>query len=290
MKKVRYFLLVILLTKSIAGFAAKVDTIKIASPAMAKTYMAYVVIPDSYAKNKSDYPVMYLLHGAFGHFKDWLTLTADKMLVKNLADQYNLIVVMPEGETYGWYLNSPVNKQSQFETYIVEDVIKKVDETYRTVRDKKGRVITGLSMGGHGALYLSTRHPDLFCAAGSMSGGVDLDIGTWKLDPKFLNIFRTQFHQLLGNDSTTYSQYSVVSMVDKMKINGLKLIIDCGQEDFLIEANRELHRRLIYNHTPHNYAERPGTHTWEYWQNSLPSHVSFFYNVFKENKVAIAKD
>lgn len=290
MKKVCYFLMVMLLTKSLTSFAAKVDTIQIASTAMNKTYKTAVAIPDSYTKNQMNYPVMYLLHGAWGHFSDWLNKTPDKMAVKNLADEYNIIIVMPEGETFSWYLNSPVNKQSQFESYIIDDVIKKIDATYRTVKDKKGRVISGLSMGGHGALYLSARHPELFCAAGSMSGGLDFDIGTYKLPPTYMNIFKMGFQQLLGNDTTTYSQYAVVNMADKLKTNGVKLIFDCGTEDFLIEPNRELHRRLIYSHTPHSYTERPGNHNFEYWQGSLPSHVLFFYNIFKEGQVAVAKN
>jgi len=92
---------------------------------------------------------------------------------------------------------------------------------------------------------------------------------------------------LLGSDSTIYGQYSVVNMADKMKTSNLKLIFDCGVDDFLVETNRELHRRLLYNHTPHDYTERPGAHTWEYWQNSLPYQVLFFYKVFKANGVVV---
>ena len=83
---------------------------------------------------------------------------------------------MPEGEVFSYYLNSPVVKESQFETYISEEVIEKIDNTYRTIKNKKGRAISGLSMGGYGALYLAIRHPDLFCAAGSMSGALNPDM------------------------------------------------------------------------------------------------------------------
>lgn len=76
-------------------------------------------------------------------------------------------------------------------------------------------------------------------------------------------------------------------MVDKMKTNGLKIIIDCGVDDFLIEPNRELHHRLVYNNTPHEYTERPGAHTWDYWENSLPSHVLFFSKVLKQNGIVV---
>ena len=195
MRKI-YFFLVLILCAGISGFAAEVDSIDIASSAMNKTFKAAVALPDSYKKSNSAYPVLYLLHGGDGHFRDWLTLPPDKLLVKKLADQFNIIIVMPEGEVGSFYINSPTDKQSQFETYITGEVVPKIDATYRTVRDKKGRVITGLSMGGHGSLYLSTRHPDLFCAAGSMSGALDLDMSNWKLTPDFAKRVKGMFQTI----------------------------------------------------------------------------------------------
>ena len=154
-------LLAYLLLTATAARAARVDTLAIASAAMHKSYRAAVVLPASYAKNKkANYPVLYLLHGAYGHFSDWLSKTPDKQLLHRLADQYNLIIVTPEGETFSFYLDSPVKADSQFETYLTKEVLPKIDDTYRTVRDRRGRVIAGLSMGGHGALFLAARHPD----------------------------------------------------------------------------------------------------------------------------------
>ncbi|WP_317128829.1 alpha/beta hydrolase [Hymenobacter elongatus] len=187
MSTLRFFLLLLFLGHAAAGFGARIDTVTIMSAAMQKTYRAAVALPASYAKNKkAAYPVLYLLHGAYGHFGDWLAKTPDKRLVHRLADQYNIIIVMPEGETFSFYLDSPVNKDSQFETYITKEVIGQIDNAYRTVRSSKGRVITGLSMGGHGALYLSARHPELFAAAGSMSGALDLSALNRRMSPEEL--------------------------------------------------------------------------------------------------------
>jgi len=55
----------------------------------------------------------------------------------------------------------------------------------------------------------------------------------------------------------------------------------------LIESNRELHRRLVYNKVSHDYTERPGAHTWEYWENALPAHVLFFSKILKNNAAAV---
>jgi S-formylglutathione hydrolase FrmB len=258
---------------------------------MQKTYKAAVVLPDSYAKNKkAAYPVLYLLHGAFGHFSNWLAKTPDKSLVHRLSDQYNLIIVLPEGETFSFYLDSPMDKGSQFETYITQDVIGAIDKTYRTVRGRQGRVISGLSMGGHGALYLSGRHPELFAAAGSMSGALDLSTANRRLTPEEVKFRQNVFAPILGTEEANpqlYAANSVMMMADKLRANALPLIIDCGVDDGLIDINRELHRRLVYNHTPHDYAERPGAHTWEYWQNSLPYHVLFFSKVLQANGVMV---
>ncbi|AOW09622.1 alpha/beta hydrolase [Flavobacterium gilvum] len=267
------------------SLASTVDTLQIPSVAMNKTYRANVVLPNSYAKSKVRYPVLYLLHGAYGHFSDWLSNTPNKNTVKDLADQYNIIIVMPEGETYSFYLDSPVNKGSQFETYITEEVVQKIDKTYRTINQKKGRVITGLSMGGHGALYLSAKHPDLFCAAGSMSGAVDM--GTMlnrQSNDQVVKLMQSVFGDQ-SNNPDLYAQNAVIGMVDKIKVNKLALIIDCGVDDFLIEPNRELHRRLVYGKVAHDYIERPGSHTWEYWENALPYQVLFFSKVFKSNGI-----
>ncbi|KVV14042.1 alpha/beta hydrolase family protein [Flavobacterium sp. TAB 87] len=277
-------LLLLFVLFSICAQAAKVDTLQIASAAMHKTYKAAVVLPNSYAKSKNTYPVLYLLHGAYGHFGDWLKNTPNKNLVKNLSDQYDIIIVMPEGETFSFYLDSPVNKGSQFETYITQEVVEKMDQTYRTIAEKRGRVISGLSMGGHGALYLSTKHPELFCAAGSMSGAVDM--GTMlNREPK-ADIIKL-FEPVFGANGVTQElceKHAVLEMVGRMKINNISLIIDCGVDDFLIESNRELHRRLVYAKIPHDYTERPGAHTWTYWENALPYQLLFFSKILNKLK------
>jgi putative tributyrin esterase len=266
--------------------AATVDSLEVKSPSMKKTYKAAVVLPSSYAKNKSAYPVLYLLHGGGGHFGDWLKQTPDKMLVKNLADQYNIIVVMPEGEGFSWYMDSPFDPASQFETHIIKEVIPTIDNTYRTINNKKGRVITGLSMGGHGAMYLSARHADMFCAASTMSGAMDMNFSNTKMAPELVKSLNERFQSLLGTTDTNsevFVKNSIMNMTDTIKKNGLPIFIDCGMDDFLIGTNRELHQRLMYNGTPHDYIERPGGHAWEYWNNALPYHALFFHKILKNN-------
>ena len=266
--------------------AAKVDTLDIPSASMSRTLRAAVVLPARYKKSKVRFPVLYLLHGGTGNFRDWLTKTPDKTLLHRLADQYNLIIVTPDGDPTSYYFDSPLVKNSQFETFIANELIDKIDNTYRTVRDRTGRIIAGLSMGGHGAMFIASRHPDLYAAAGSMSGVMNINTASWKVPTDFAKSRADNFTRLLGppkEGDVPYPGYTMVTLADQLKKNNLPLIFDIGVDDFLINGNRDLHRQLVENQTPHDYTERPGAHTWAYWENALPYQLLFFNKILKAN-------
>jgi S-formylglutathione hydrolase FrmB len=270
------------------SYAAKVDTLDIQSTSMQKIVKAAVLVPDDYQTSKKDYPVIYLLHGGQGSYRDWLSKLKDKKLLPGLADQYGFIIVMPDAGRSSYYFDSPIDKGSQYETFVTKELIQKIDGTYRTIKDRKGRIIAGLSMGGHGAMFLSTRHPELYCAAGSMSGVMDLNTSTWKVPADFAKSRDKNFEHLLGPAKDTvskYREYSAVGMVDKMKANDVKLIFDCGFDDIMIVPNRELHKLLLENGTPHDYIERPGKHEWPYWENAVTYQFLFFKKVFVANGI-----
>lgn len=277
-----------LLSLCFSAKAASVDSIDVQSTAMNKALKVAVVVPESYKKAKQAYPVLYLLHGGQGSFRDWLTQTPDKTLLHRLADQYNIIIVTPEGGTTSYYFDSPLQQSSQFETFISKEVIAAIEGRYKVIKEKKGRVIAGLSMGGHGAMFIAARHPELFVAAGSMSGVMNINTKTWKVPEAFARSRSENFGRLLGPPKDTlnpYTDYTIVGMTDLLKSNDVKLMFDVGVEDFLIEPNRDLHKRLLANGTPHDYIERPGKHDWAYWQNALPFQMLFFANVLKEKGV-----
>jgi S-formylglutathione hydrolase FrmB len=282
----KYLLLAVFYFFTFSSRASHVDTLEVKSEIMKRSFNAAVVLPASYAQNTASYPVLYLLHGAGGNFGTWLSKTPDKNLIKNLADQYNIIVAMPEGDIYSWYLDSPSKPESQFETYISKEVVHKIDATYRTLKSPKGRFISGYSMGGHGAMHLSTRHPEVFGAAGTMSGAMDMDFTKFKITAEQMNATRDRYEEILGTGEVgadIFVKNSIINMVGKIKTNAIPIIIDCGVDDFLIDSNRELHKRLLYATVDHEYIERPGSHTWQYWEGALTFQILFFHNVLKKN-------
>jgi len=253
--------------------AATVDTVLTHSIAMNKDIKAVVIKPDDYSTSKK-FPVLYLLHGFSGNYSDWILKVP---AVEKLSDVYHIIIVCPDGGFASWYFDSPVNKEWQYETYISKELISYIDSHYATITDRSGRAITGLSMGGHGALYLAFKHLDLYGAAGSMSGGVDLR--------PFPDSFGIE--QVLGKYSEfpqRWEQNSVINMVYLLKPNSLAIIFDCGSSDFLFEANKALHEKLLERNIPHDFTVRPGAHSWEYWGNSINYQVLFFSRFFNKEK------
>jgi S-formylglutathione hydrolase FrmB len=251
--------------------AAIVDTVLTHSAAMNKEIKAVVVRPDSYSANKK-LPVLYLLHGFSGNYSDWILKVPS---IKNLSDQYNLIIVCPDGAFASWYFDSPVSKEWQYETYVATELVNWVDKHYSTIPNRSGRAITGLSMGGHGAFYLAFRHLNTFGAVGSMSGGVDIRV--------FSDAFGIE--QVLGK----YSEYperweknSVINMLYLIKPNSLAITFDCGYDDFMYPSNQALHKELLERKILHDYTVRPGSHSWEYWGNSINYQVLFFSRFFNK--------
>ena len=252
------------------SYAAKVDTVAIMSKAMNKTILNVVVKPEHYSGQGVKLPVLYLLHGAGGNQRDWISKVPE---IKEYADMYNLIIVCPDGGTTSWYFDSPVDSTMKYETYVAKELIDYIDQTYSTIKDKSGRAITGLSMGGHGALYLSFRHQDVFGAAGSMSGGVDIRPfpNNWDI-AKRLGPY--------AENPQNWDKNTVINLLDLVKGKPIKIIFDCGVDDFFAAVNRNLHQKMLEDKIPHDYIERPGKHTWEYWSNSIKYQLVFFNDFF----------
>ncbi|HYM94909.1 MAG TPA: alpha/beta hydrolase family protein [Chitinophagaceae bacterium] len=252
--------------------AATVDTVNIYSNAMHKNIKCVVIRPDSYKNNKNFYPVVYLLHGYSGDFSNWIKKVP---LLKKEVDDLQLIIVCPDGNFSGWYLDSPVDPSMRYETYIAKEVPAYIDLHYHTIKNRKARAITGLSMGGHGGLFLGFRHADFFGACGSMSGVTDLYFTRNKYD------LMKRIGDTIKN-ADNWKNYSVINVIDNYPKDSLAIIFDCGNEDPFAGINRELHQKMLKLKIPHDYTERPGTHNWDYWGNAVQYQLLFFRNYFNK--------
>ena len=218
-------------------------------------------------KQADGIPVVILLHGVYGSHWAWtLNGRAHEVLLSMMREGRvePMLLVMPSDGLYGDGSGYLPHRDADYESWIVDDVVAAVRENCPGVTADSKFFITGLSMGGYGALRLGARHPQLFSGFSGMSSITGFD--QMKL---FVQDFETLSGNVLRRDE----------VLDELLQNESRLKpfrFDCGSEDLLIEYNRDLHQRLEEKGIEHEYREHPGAHRWVYWQEHLGDQLEFF--------------
>lgn len=244
--------------------ALRVQEQKLASKLMAREMPYRVILPANYDAAKSErYPVIYLLHGLYGHYTNW----TDKTKVAEYAAKYRFIIVTPEGAD-GWYTDSVSIPKDKYESYIIKELIPEIDRKFRTKADRADRILAGLSMGGYGALKFGLKYPELFTLVGSFSGA----FGTSKFTEKNAGEIGKTVDSVFGAvGSETRAANDVFSLLDNVTdVKKLPFVYQsCGTEDFLFASNRDLDALMIKQKVAHEYRELPGVHDWVFWNDQI---------------------
>jgi len=282
----------------------EVDNFRSDALGVRKDYLIY--LPPSYAADRARrYPVVYLLHGAWGSEDDWLQKGGIDVVMDSLiaAGMPEMIVVMPDGDD-GFYtdwapryrrklcpLRTDLRESAErycvrhpgYDDYIARDLVRQIDNTYRTEADGRHRGIAGLSMGGFGALALAAEYPDVWAAAASHSGAVELlalevdsaaGTVTYAARPDTLRTTWPEIWPLLGpvfgTDAKDWFARDPVGRIAGMNAEARgrlpALYADVGTEDRLLLNNRALRAELARMGVPLEYHEYRGEHTWPYWR------------------------
>ncbi|MFA6702327.1 MAG: alpha/beta hydrolase-fold protein [Dysgonamonadaceae bacterium] len=229
------------------------------SPGNKMTRRITIYTPPGYESGKKQFPVLYLLHGMGGDEEAWMTLGRASQILDNLiatGKAAPMIVVMPNGNvaqeaapgesSKGFYkpnFNLPHTMDGQMEETFI-DIVNFIDNNYRTIKNKSGRAIAGLSMGGFHSLHISRYYPNTFDYIGLFSGAI-------KPNER--------------NQSKVYA--NIESTLQKQKNNGYKLYwIGIGKDDFLYKANTEYRSELDRIGMKYTYRESEGGHTWRNWR------------------------
>lgn len=264
-------LLTLVATTARAEQARRVQqqTVQFKSTLIGKVLPYDALLPPGYFKSNRRYPVLYLLHGLFGHYDDWITRT-------NLAEyaaNYDLIIITPEGND-SWYVDSATVPTDKYESYFVRELIPDVDDRYRTIKDRRARGVAGLSMGGYGALKYGLKYRDYFAFAGSMSGALD-PANRSEEQPGFLwDILSPSLTAAFGSVNSRVRQdndlHQIARNLTAADISSLPyLYFDCGLEDGFLATNREFAEILLSKKIAHQYRQLPGGHNWEYWDRQV---------------------
>jgi S-formylglutathione hydrolase FrmB len=286
-----------------AWLSDRLVELRLDSDALVHPVGTRILLPAGYDPDATErHPVLYLLHGGLGGFRDW----TDSGGVEALTDGLDLIVVMPYGGLGGWYRdwhNFGRGGAPMWETFHVAQLVPWVDEQLATRAERSGRAIAGLSMGGYGALSYAGRHPDTFCAAASFSGAVNT---SFPLVQALICVSPRAQHRM----PFAISRAPIVGRADwhghnpwhlAEALRGMRVAITTGdgrptrlrrsgdprpkdlQEHQVRAMTWSLHRRfdeLGIEHTFRDYGNVG--HTWENWQRAFADELPEIMRVVGE--------
>jgi putative tributyrin esterase len=244
--------------------------LKFRSGALNRQMQYRVILPRDVTRKL---PVVYLLHGNGGGFRDWSNYSD----VSRFA-QTSLILVMPQGDE-SYYVNAVQRPEDRYEDYIVQDLAADVEAKFPAAPGRSNRAIVGVSMGGFGAIKIALSHPDLFVFAGALSAAIDVPRRPLSLKriPQYLaqsSIFGPWGSVArLRNDP-----FLLARMVQPAEAPYLYL--SCGQAEGLLPANREFAAVLRQRHLQYEFHAVPGGHDWTQWNEQLPALFQGLEHVF----------
>lgn len=222
----------------------------------------------------ADVPIVILLHGVYGSHWAWplkggVHRTAAR-LIEN-GEIPRMVLAMPSDGLFGdgsGYVRHPSG--ADFERYIVDDVPACVSEVVPSVGTNSPKFITGLSMGGFGALRLGGKYAARFRG---ISGHSSIT--------HFQQLSRFVEEPLSAYGPPPESEQSVLHWLETNRAQLPPLRFDCGTSDPLIDDNRALHRDLDVRGIPHIYEEFPGGHEWPYWEQHVEDSLRFFGSLLR---------
>lgn len=275
--------------------------VRVLSADLGRPVHVRILLPTGYADHPhTRYPVLYLFHGTSGRASDW-EQTGD---AEKTTAPYDVITVMPDcgfdGDGGFWFTNwvdrTTSHGPSQFESYLIDQLVPWVDANLRTIPTRSGRAVAGLSQGGYGSAEMAARHPDMFVAMASFSGAPEID-----RDPEVIAgatgvieaIAVGEDHVPPGSvfgdratDEINWMGHDPSTLMENLR--GMRLFLwtgagvpgpydgtppnpgAVGLEALVHQSTQRFHQHLVAAGIPHFYDDYTnGTHSWGYWARDL---------------------
>ncbi len=211
---------------------------------------------------------LYLLHGLSDNHTNWSRMTS----VERYAQDANLAVIMPNVDR-SFYTDMAYGRN--FYTYITQDLISYTRQLFKLSDKREDTFVAGLSMGGYGAFKVAFRRNDLFGAAASLSGVLDIN--------RRFSKDRTWSHDALlafgDRENLDGSEENLLYLLEKFNDENEpkpRLYQACGTEDFLYENNLTFRAAVKDRGFDYRYEEGPGAHNWAFWDQYIARAIKFF--------------
>ena len=211
---------------------------------------------------------LYLLHGFFGNYTDWIYGTK----IHELSQKYNIAVFMPSGEN-NFYVDD-ADKKELFGEFVGLELVEFTRKMFHLSERREDTWIGGLSMGGYGAIRNGLKYADNFSRIIALSSAL-VTYGIPQMTPDFVSPFvdYKYFTRVFGDLSKVAGSDMdpEALIINLKKENKLipKIFMSCGTEDPLLKDNRQYRDFLQSENTDITYEEKPGGHTWDYWNETI---------------------
>ena len=264
---------ILLAAATLTARAGKVVTDSLYSRCLNATVKYNVYLPDGFDKGEKTYPAVYLLHGLYGCYEDWLKLgnmklVADELIASGEADE--MVIIMPNaGDTdvhnvQNGYFNV---EDWPYEDFFFGELMPAAEAKYRCGGSKGRRAVMGLSMGGGGSTVYCQRHPDLFSSCYAMSAWLDN-----KSQQVGGNIPQRDKLYIVCESVREHSALDFIDNADEATVEQLRTVkwfFDCGDDDGLLPLSTELHQKMRAKRIKSELRVHNGVHNWEYWHLAL---------------------
>ena len=227
-----------------------------------------LTFPGMPKREEKPYKTLYLLHGIFGNYTDWVSGTK----IQRWAEEKDLAVVMPSGDNM-FYVDQE-ESHNFYGEFIGKELVDMTRKMFPLSRKREDTYIAGLSMGGYGALRNGLKYSETFGCIASLSGAMVVDhIAERTDDVPFFIDSRSFARSIFGDlDKAEESDKNPKWLVKKLKEEGKdipRIYLTCGLQDSLLEANREMRDFLKEQGADVTYTEGEGAHEWDFWNRSI---------------------
>ena len=235
------------------------------------TYSVY--LPPSYASGGRAYPVLYFLHDAYGSDrvldKHGVVGRLDAAMRSGALGEF--ILVCPDGDG-GWFSNSHDGKR-RYEDWIAGDLPREIEGLYRVLPGARNRGITGISMGGYGAVKIALRHPESYGAVSGLSAAV-IPMG-WDDVAKVFFLARWQIHRVFGrsrddNSLAANDVWGLVGARDRWSVPFDVFLLAGTSDKYRLDRVAVQYATFLNRHGIRTTARlEPGVHDWPYWSGAM---------------------
>ncbi|BFM20261.1 alpha/beta hydrolase [Gilvimarinus japonicus] len=224
--------------------------------------------------DKTNLPIVVLLHGVYGNHWVWMDLGGVHKVYESLRESGEIdemLLVMPEDGSY--YAGSgylPLSNGLDFDSWIMDDVLTALTQSLSCVSGSSKVYLSGLSMGGYGALRLGAKHARQVSGISAHSSITCLE----------------DFKHFVNEDLAIYQcdneqEPDLLYWFTQMQEHLPPMRLDCGTEDVLFPGNLTLSERLSSAGIAHQFQAGSGGHEWAYWHKQVAETLRFFDKTHK---------